>query len=306
MATKKKQASSTKQGTLFPLGAPNAKAQTLVRPATRPVWTENKAKLIETYLRLFVMITHHGVYIDAFAGPQQPDKPDTWAARLVLMSKPRWFRKFFLFEIDKEKVQLLEELRAAQPAPDKKKKEPKREINIFAGDANEAILRILNERSIRMKDATFCLLDQHTNQCDWATVQALARYKTGNKIELFYFFANKWLPRSLAALKDRERARKWWGNDDWEKLRDMRPVERAELLAERFRTELGYKHAVPWPIYDKKDGSTIMFFMVHATDHPAATGLMDRAYHKAVISEKDFKQVAMAFDAAPPSRGGSS
>jgi len=75
----------------------------------------------------------------------------------------------------------------------------------------------------------------------------------------------------------------------------MRSIDRAQLLADRFRNELGYKHAVPWPIYDKQDGRNVMFYMVHATDHPAATGLMDRAYHKAVISEKDFKQVLMAF-----------
>jgi len=210
----KKKPDSATQPKLFPLGAPSAAPQTLVRPATRPVWTENKAKLIETYLRLFVMITHHGVYIDGFAGPQQPDKPDTWAARLVLSSKPRWLRKFFLFELDEKKVEMLRALRESQPPPDKNKNEPKRVIEIFAGDMNENIRQILDTKKISVNEATFCLLDQRTNQCDWATVQALAKYKTDKKIELFYFFANKWLPRSLAALKDRERARKWWGNDD--------------------------------------------------------------------------------------------
>lgn len=35
----------------------------------RPIWTENKAKLIERYLYYFVLITRHGTYIDGFAGP---------------------------------------------------------------------------------------------------------------------------------------------------------------------------------------------------------------------------------------------
>jgi hypothetical protein len=29
-----------------------------------PLWTQNKARLIQTYLRLFVYITHHGTYIE--------------------------------------------------------------------------------------------------------------------------------------------------------------------------------------------------------------------------------------------------
>lgn len=228
----KKTPDSSRQQRLFPLG-PSVKPQALVRPATRPVWTENKAKLIETYLRLFVLITRHGVYIDGFAGPQQPDKVDTWAARLVLSSQPRWLQKFFLFELDADKIAMLERLRKEQPV--RKKNEPKRLVELFSGDVNVRIHEILNTNRIRMKEATFCLLDQHTNQCDWATVKALAAYKTGHKIELFYFLANKWLGRSLAALKDHERARRWWGNDDWRKLRDMRSIERAEFLAKGSR-----------------------------------------------------------------------
>ena len=32
-----------------------------------PLWTQNKARLIQAYLRLFVYITRHGTYIDGFA-----------------------------------------------------------------------------------------------------------------------------------------------------------------------------------------------------------------------------------------------
>src|SRR5918999_436676 len=48
-----------------------------------PVWTENKAKLIERYLYYFVLVTKHGTYIDGFAGPQEVDRPDMWSAKLV-------------------------------------------------------------------------------------------------------------------------------------------------------------------------------------------------------------------------------
>ena len=61
-------------------------------------------KLIERYLFYFVLITKHGTYIDGFAGPQDPSKPDYWAARLVLANQPRWLRHFHLFERDRAKI----------------------------------------------------------------------------------------------------------------------------------------------------------------------------------------------------------
>jgi hypothetical protein len=52
---------------------------------TRPIWTENKAKLIERYLYYFLMVTKHGTYIDGFAGPQEETgETANWAAKLVL------------------------------------------------------------------------------------------------------------------------------------------------------------------------------------------------------------------------------
>jgi hypothetical protein len=52
-----------------------------------------------------------------------------------------------------------------------------RDIHIYHGDFNS---------KIDEKEATFCLLDQRTFECDWQTVEKLARYKkSGNKIELF-------------------------------------------------------------------------------------------------------------------------
>ncbi len=42
-----------------------------VKTADFPVWTDNKAKFIMSYLRYFVLLTKHGTYIDGFAGPQE-------------------------------------------------------------------------------------------------------------------------------------------------------------------------------------------------------------------------------------------
>lgn len=297
-----KEEKQEKQGTLFELG-PSTPVDPAVRPARYPVWTENKAKLIQLYLRFFVYITHHGVYIDAFAGPQEPEKLETWAAKLVLESQPRWLRKFFLFELDADKVQLLEELKAQQPP--QQGTEPKRSVDVFSGDVNERIATILDGNFIRQKEATFCLLDQRTFECDWATVQRLAAYKEHgqNKIELFYFLPNAWLDRAFAGLKSPDRIRQWWGRDDWEELQKLKGVNRAQMFVERFKKDLGYASAKPWPIYEREDGGKVMYFMIHATDHPEAPKLMDRAYHKAVVTEEEFEQMILDLDIKATSSG---
>ena len=105
-------APSENQLTLFELPELSGSVPTF-KPFRYPVWTESKARLIERYLYYFVLITKHGVYIDGFAGPQEPDKLDTWAAHLVLNSELRWLRNFFLCDANQSQYQRLVELKAS-------------------------------------------------------------------------------------------------------------------------------------------------------------------------------------------------
>lgn len=260
-----------------------------LRRLKNPVWTENKAKLIERYLYYFVLVTKHGTYIDGFAGPQEVGKPDMWSARLVIESEPRWLKHFYLFEKDKSQVSRIQEMLDAQPA--RKRKEPKRDISIVPGDFNVSIHKFLEEERFSKKEAAFCLLDQRTFECRWSTVEALAHYKTERyKIELFYFLSNGWLDRALAAQKDTSVLESWWGGCGWEQLRGMQHLERAQLFSERLRTELGYVFVHPWPIFERKGGARVMYYMIHATDHPEAPKLMNRAYYKAVEPKESAEQ----------------
>jgi hypothetical protein len=81
----------------------------------RPIWTENKAKMIEFYLRLFVYITKHGAYIDGFAGPQWPKMPEVWTAKLVLESEPKRLQQFFLCDLNPKKVARARSARGGSP-----------------------------------------------------------------------------------------------------------------------------------------------------------------------------------------------
>ncbi|WP_425905482.1 three-Cys-motif partner protein TcmP [Nitrobacter sp. TKz-YC02] len=141
-----------KQGLLFENLPPPADRPIRFRTPDRPVWTENKAKLIERYLYYFVMITKHGAYIDGFAGPQYPEKVDAWAAKLVLDSKPPFLRKFWLCEQSKEKLPALHDLAASSM-------QKGRTIKVVFGDFNENLKSILESGAITEKMATFCLLD---------------------------------------------------------------------------------------------------------------------------------------------------
>jgi len=205
-----------------------------------------------------------------------------WAAKLVVESHPRWLRHFFFFECEESKVRALEQMTSAQPP--RAKNEPKRTFKTYSGDFNDNIHDMLSTFLVPDKEAAFCLLDQRTFECKWSSVKAIATHKkAGNKIELFYFLANSWIDRSISGFNDPEsEMRKWWGDATWKNLIARRGIERGLYLAERFKKELGYKYAYPFPIFGRKDGGKMMYFMVHASDHPEATPIMFRAYHKSV------------------------
>jgi len=144
-------------------------SEPLVNPLPHPIWTENKAKLIDAYLRFFLYITQHGTYIDCFAGPQQPGMPEMWAAKLVLEIQPRWLKRFYLFEKHPKRFQQLVDLKARQP------EDEARTIELYEGDVNLRIRELLDSKSITEKQATFCLLDQRTFECHWNTRKKIGR-----------------------------------------------------------------------------------------------------------------------------------
>ncbi|MCI0720645.1 MAG: hypothetical protein L0338_17005 [Acidobacteria bacterium] len=84
-------------------------------------------------------------------------------------------------------------------------------------------------------------------------------------------------------------------------MKDGKSLENLLGISERstyrnalVRDELGYQFVVPWPIYQRKSGGgVVMYYMIHATDHPAATALMARAYNKAVHPKESAKQLSL-------------
>jgi three-Cys-motif partner protein len=271
---------------------PPSKRKEYFKQLSHPFWTENKAKLIAKYLYYFVLVTKHGAYIDGFAGPQKPDKPETWAAKLVIENdEPRWLRHFYLFEKGKNQYEHLQLLKNSQPS------ELQRKIHIYHEDFNCAIDNFLGKHPIREREATFCLLDQRTFECHWSTLKALTSYKSeGMKIELFYFLSAGWFDRAISASKDEAILEAWWGRRDWQILRRLGASRRADIFCDRIKNEFKYESVIPWPIFDRTDGRRVMYHMIHATDHPLAPNLMSRAYRKAVQPKEPIERVQLEFE----------
>ena len=218
------------------------------------------------------MVTKHGVYLDLFAGPQQASDTENWSVRRVLERRTEGpaIRHYAVCDSALEQVRRLRELGRNH-----------RSFRVYAGDANACVHQMLKEAPITSKTACFCLVDQRTFECRWATVEAVARYKReGYKIELFYFLAQGWLDRAWASTRQEGRLAAWWGNDDYEQFRALSSIDRALTLCNRFRDELGYAYSDPFAIHEKGEGSRIMYYMIHASDHPDACRLMSRAYRR--------------------------
>lgn len=269
----------------WPQQLPNIVEELSLKRPNDPIWTEHKAKLVERYLYYFVLITRHGIYIDGFSGPQEAGKPDSWAARLVLKSKPMLLTKFFLCERNRASTTLLRKLKK-EADRDSEEQNVRREIRILPGDFNCNVDSILVPANIPQSRASFALLDQRTFECHWSTVAKLAAYKSSpatNKIEIFYFLATGWLHRSLSGIRrNTQKVTEWYGSPDWGALKSASRDGVRDLFTERFRHELGYKHVHAWPIYDRQHAGAVMYHMIHATDHDEAPKLMARAYARAL------------------------
>lgn len=231
-------------------------------------------------------MTKHGAYIDGFAAPQRRNHSELCSAKLVLEAEPKRVRDFWLCDLDPDGVALLEQIKLEHH-------EKGRRVEVVPGDFNRTIDSILNSGRITEKKATFALLDQRTFECEWDTVRRISEHKKTTKIEIFYFFPTGWIDRSMAGTKTdqgKEIAKRWWGDDSWSGLRGLNSVERANLVARRFREELEYAEARPYAIHNAHLGGRTMYHMIHATDHPAASELMLRAYRK-VSGRRDWDRL---------------
>lgn len=259
--------------TSFALGVRNLPDGRMPKP---PDQTNAKSKLIASYITKFQLITKGGLYIDGFAAPQSRDHEESWTARRVLEIQPPRLRTFWLCDIEPRGLLQLRRLKDGHH-----RSPSSRRVFVLEGDFNHTVKTVLSSDRLTRRAAIFALLDQRNTECHWSTVKALASRAGATKIELLYFVGTSWLHRSLATSERPERLAeidRWWGGPGWKDLLDLKQAEIVRRIADRFAHELGYRFVKGYPITLDEDGTKAAFHLIHASDHPAASGLMDRAY----------------------------
>jgi three-Cys-motif partner protein len=126
-------------------------------------------------------------------------------------------------------------------------------------------------------------------------VKEIAGYKPHGtrKIELFYFFANSWFARARAGIRNMQILKDWWGRDDWKQLFTWKAQRCLDEMVDRFRSELRYWSVKPWPIFKDPQGRSVMYWMVHATDHEKAPDQMTRAYNAVGLPKEVDNQLGL-------------
>ena len=139
------------------------------------LWTTDKAALVASYIHHFLFVTKHGVYVDLFAAPQ--DNEEDWCIRRVLEGRTRGpaISYYAACDIDPQGIRALQDLAQRSEAP----------FRVYRGNANDQVRQMLDDAQIRDNTPCFCLIDQRTFECNWSTVETIAKYKrAGHKIEV--------------------------------------------------------------------------------------------------------------------------
>lgn len=111
---------------------------------------------------------------------------------------------------------------------------------------------------------------------------------------MFYFLAAGWVFRALDQFRNDAEPAAWWGRSDWRSLIGIGQSRLAIVFQERFQSELGYRFVNSYPIFSREKGKgRIMFYMIHASDHPEAPVLMRRAYNNIVQPLESHEQLQM-------------
>ncbi len=172
-------------------------------------------------------------------------------------------------------------------------------VAIVPGDVNETLREDLLAGVINKDKPCFAFLDPTSTQLSWSTVQALAAYKADCdpprtcKVELWILFNTD---QALMRLMPKtghppfvDVLNRWIGDEEgWRYLYEQgrTPTAFAARYAERLMTICGYGLARSLPIRDPVTKRR-QYFMIHASDHPAAHDFMRWAAKKAHPDESE-------------------
>jgi three-Cys-motif partner protein len=245
------------------------------------------------YLRGYVRVAGNGTYIDGFAGNGRIKIKGSGELRdgsATLALKAGVFKSLLFYERPRKAKQL--EAFIAESFSERMAKK----CRVRGGDFNKLILDDLVEDLIPKDKPCFAFLDPNGTELAWDTVAQLASYKSfvpNNadprhprqcKIELWILLNTHQVLGRLRQPNRQEYAdspeaaaldRVMGGRRAWRAFLDEGRTPRylAYLYSKGLMDELGYRAARPHCIVHPLTGSP-QYFMIHASDHPAAFTFM--------------------------------
>ncbi len=270
-------------------------------------WTLNKLEVLDLYLKVFRRVAGNGSYIDGFAGTGEVRiGGETLPGSATRAARSGVFKHLFLYERPSKAKQLRSYLDAnlAERLSER--------CRVRGGDFNELVVEDLESGVIPVDKPCFAFLDQDSTQLDWATIERLATYKDLTtdegaedtdeadskvlKVELWILFNThqavmrllpKHPPPGYEQSPEAQTLDRIMGDRNaWWDLytAGVGPGQWAMRFAERLSGELGYGAAVPHRILDPKTGRP-QYYMIHASDHPAAFSFMRWAKREAAADQ---------------------
>lgn len=266
-------------------------------------WTEAKLAILQGYLPAFLHASKgkskEFVYLDAFAGEGHGISRVTGeefpgSARIALdVDVAGGFTKLRYFEQAEKAQELEQRLRIDYPG---------RDIRVYGGDCNQAIVTALKELQPVRWAPTFAFLDPDGMELAWQTLEHLATHKIGYKkpaststeykVEMWLLFPTQGLIRMLALDQTRllpqleQRATRLFGSEAWRAIYERR--RHSELTATEAKEE--YVNLMRWRLsHDLKYAKTHAFelkntrggriyHMIFATDNAAGDRIMADLY----------------------------
>jgi three-Cys-motif partner protein len=259
-------------------------------------WSEVKLDIVKEYAAAYSRILAaqvkpelYHVYIDAFAGAGVvfsrgkkefvPGSP----LNALLIEPP--FREYHLIDIDRQKLDVLNELVSNRP-----------DVHVYPGDCNSILIENVfpNVRYEKYRRG-LCLLDPYGLHLAWEVIKMAGEMRS---IDLFLNFPVADMNRNVLWRNpegvdpaDVDRMIRYWGDDSWKKIAYTTEgnlfgepeKEENEAIAEGFRERLrkiaGFKH-VPKPLPMRNTKGAIVYYLFFASQKPTAQNIIEDIFKK--------------------------
>jgi three-Cys-motif partner protein len=171
------------------------------------------------------------------------------------------------------------------------------------GDANVDLLRLMHE-VVNPGRPCLCLLDPEGIELDWQTIEAISRFRKGDrKVEQVILFDGDGVRRVMPLFGEpwgEPKLERFWGPAEWRPVWERR--RQGRLTAEQAQTEylrlyveqirgLGYAKVLNKAVRHSGHTGKVEYFLVFATDHPTGEKIM-RSCFKSV---REWQQAALPF-----------